>query len=48
MDLGVPEGKAVGLMLAQLLDMVVAGEIPNDREHLLAKTRHLSGKFTEM
>ncbi|MBQ6540050.1 MAG: HD domain-containing protein [Oscillospiraceae bacterium] len=46
--LGVPEGKAVGLMLAQLLDMVVAGEIQNDREQLLAKTRHLSGKFTEM
>ncbi len=46
--LGVPEGRAVGLMLAQLLDMVVAGEIQNDREHLLAKTRHLSGKFTEM
>ena len=35
MSLGVPEGKKVGAVLAALLDEVISGNIPNERELLL-------------
>lgn len=39
--LGVPEGKQVGRLLQALLDEVVDGRLPNEREALLAGAREL-------
>ena len=34
--LGIPQGKAVGQMLNRLLEAVMDGSLPNEREALLA------------
>lgn len=36
-DNGIPEGEQIGGILRELLDMVIEGELPNDREALLRK-----------
>lgn len=41
--LGVPEGRQVGVLLQALLDAVLDGDIPNDREALLARAKELPG-----
>ena len=37
--LGIPRGRQVGELLSQLLSLVLAGELPNDREKLLDHVR---------
>lgn len=39
--LGVPEGERIGRTLQQLLDAVIDGELPNEREALLARATEL-------
>lgn len=39
--LGYPEGKAIGQALGKLLDAVVDGHLPNDREALLAEAKKI-------
>lgn len=39
MAVGVPQGRAVGVMLQSLLERVMDGELPNTREELLAAVR---------
>ncbi len=39
MDLGVPQGKAVGIILEELLEAVINEDIPNERDALLFKAR---------
>lgn len=34
-ELGIPEGKEIGIILKDLLNMVIAGEIENDRDKLI-------------
>ena len=48
-EMGVPQGKAVGELLNRLYDMVVTEEIENNREQLIRKARQLiDGELTEM
>ena len=39
---GVPAGKAVGQCLQRLLEEVMAGDIPNEREALLSRAREIA------
>ena len=39
LDLGIPKGVAIGKMLNKLLDLVIDGAVPNEREALLAIAR---------
>ena len=41
MELGIAEGKQIGLTLSKLMDMVIDEEIENERDALLEKAREL-------
>jgi len=43
-ELGMPEGKAVGNILEELLALVVDGQIENEREALLNESRRINGQ----
>lgn len=47
-DLGVPEGKWIGVILNQCLDSVIEGKVENDKESLLDLSRRLIGSIKEM
>ena len=41
LDLGIPAGRALGAILSDLLELVIDGELPNERERLLAHVREM-------
>ena len=48
MALGVPKGPAVGILLAHLLDLVMAEKIENEREALLCESKRYIAEKSEL
>ena len=49
MELGVPQGRMIGEILATLYDRAIMGNLENNREQLLSAARQrIDGEFTEM